>query len=260
MPANHAHGAIARVSMHLARGCLLLAALAGAGAGAADTEAQRAAMVRVVAEDVRASADYLGTERLDPRVLDALGRVPRHAFVPPDARDQAYENRPLPIGWGQTISQPYIVALMTEVLDLGPEDTVLEVGTGSGYQCAVLAELARAVYSVETIPELAGTAGERLARLGYRNVHTHCGDGALGWPEHAPYDAIIVTAAARAVPPALVEQLAPGGRMVIPVGVSWLGQDLILLTKDTDGRVHSRDLLAVAFVPLVTSDRNLGGE
>jgi len=225
-----------------------------------DYRVEREQLLREIDREMAATAAYTGRDRLRPAVRAALARVPREAFVPEGMEELAYANHPLSIGHGQTISQPYIVALMTEVLDLGPEDTVLEVGTGSGYQCAVLAELARAVYSVETIPELAGTAGERLARLGYRNVHTHCGDGALGWPEHAPYDAIIVTAAARAVPPALVEQLAPGGRMVIPVGVSWLGQDLILLTKDTDGRVHSRDLLAVAFVPLVTSDRNLGGE
>jgi protein-L-isoaspartate(D-aspartate) O-methyltransferase len=225
-----------------------------------DYRVEREQLLREIDREMTATAGYTGRERLSPAVRAALARVPREAFVPEGMEELAYANHPLSIGHGQTISQPYIVALMTEVLDLGPEDTVLEVGTGSGYQCAVLAELARAVYSVETIPELAGTAGERLARLGYRNVHTHCGDGALGWPEHAPYDAIIVTAAARAVPPALVEQLAPGGRMVIPVGVSWLGQDLVLLTKDTDGGVHSRDLLAVAFVPLVTSDRNLGGE
>jgi protein-L-isoaspartate(D-aspartate) O-methyltransferase len=225
-----------------------------------DYRVEREQLLREIDREMTATAGYTGRERLSPAVRAALARVPREAFVPEGMEELAYANHPLSIGHGQTISQPYIVALMTEVLDLGPEDTVLEVGTGSGYQCAVLAELARAVYSVETIPELAGTAGERLARLGYRNVHTHCGDGALGWPEHAPYDAIIVTAAARAVPPALVEQLAPGGRMVLPVGVSWLGQDLVLLTKDTDGGVHSRDLLAVAFVPLVTSDRNLGGE
>jgi protein-L-isoaspartate(D-aspartate) O-methyltransferase len=228
--------------------------------GKSDYRAEREQLLREIDREMAATAGYTGRDRLRPAVRAALARVPREAFVPEGMEELAYANHPLSIGHGQTISQPYIVALMTEVLDLGPEDTVLEVGTGSGYQCAVLAELARAVYSVETVPELADGAGVRLARLGYRNVHTHCGDGALGWPEHAPYDAVIVTAAARAIPPALVEQLAPGGRMIIPVGVSWMGQDLILLTKDTDGRVHTRDLLAVAFVPLVTSDRNLGVE
>lgn len=225
-----------------------------------DYRVEREQLLREIDREMTATTGYTGRDRLRPAVRAALARVPREAFVPEGMEELAYANHPLSIGHGQTISQPYIVALMTEVLDLGPEDTVLEVGTGSGYQCAVLAELAREVYSVEVIPELVEAARERLDRLGYRNIRTRCADGALGWPDKAPFDAIIVTAAARAIPPALVEQLAPGGRMIIPVGVSWLGQDLVLLTKDADGGVHSRDLLAVAFVPLVTSDRNLGGE
>jgi len=250
MPANHAHGAIPRVSMHLARGCLLLAALAGAGAGAADTEAQRAAMVRVVAEDVRASADYLGTERLDPRVLDALGRVPRHAFVPPDARDQAYENRPLPIGWGQTISQPYIVAVMTHLLALNPGDRVFELGTGSGYQAAILAELGAEVFTMEIIEPLGERAAETLREQGYAGVSARVGDGYDGWPGQAPFDAVIVTAAGDHVPPPLIQQLRPGGRLVMPVGSRFLTQQLTLVEKGEDGSLSSRALLPVQFVPL----------
>ena len=250
MPANHAHGAIARVSMHLARGCLLLAALAGAGAGAADPEALRAAMVRVVAEDVRASADYLGADRLDPRVLDALGRVPRHAFVPPDARDQAYENRPLPIGWGQTISQPYIVAVMTHLLALDPGDRVFELGTGSGYQAAILAELGAEVFTMEIIEPLGERAAETLREQGYAGVSARVGDGYDGWPGRAPFDAIIVTAAGDHVPPPLIQQLRPGGRLVMPVGSRFLTQQLTLVEKGEDGSLSSRALLPVQFVPL----------
>jgi len=236
--------------MHLARGCLLLAALAGAGAGAADTEAQRAAMVRVVAEDVRASADYLGTERLDPRVLDALGRVPRHAFVPPDARDQAYENRPLPIGWGQTISQPYIVAVMTHLLALNPGDRVFELGTGSGYQAAILAELGAEVFTMEIIEPLGERAAETLREQGYAGVSARVGDGYDGWPGQAPFDAVIVTAAGDHVPPPLIQQLRPGGRLVMPVGSRFLTQQLTLVEKGEDGSLSSRALLPVQFVPL----------
>ena len=186
----------------------------------------------------------------DERVLTAMHKVPRHEFVAAPYRDHAYDDNPLPIGEGQTISQPYIVALMTDLLDLRPDHHVLEVGTGSGYQAAVLAELAATVCSVEVIPELADRAAAALAAEGYGRVALRTGDGAQGWPERAPFDAIIVTAAARAVPPALVEQVRPGGRLVIPVGEAHGEQELRLLHKDAAGNVTSRSVLAVAFVPL----------
>ena len=196
------------------------------------------------------TAAWTGRQRFSPRVMDALRKVRRDAFVPPDAVERAWYNMPLPIGCGQTISQPYIVALMSELLDLQPGDTVLEVGTGSGYQAAVLAELAGTVCSIEVIPELAGRAAQVLAAEGYGRIALRVGDGARGWPERAPFDAIMVTAAAREVPPALVEQLAPGGRMVLPVGAPHSDQELRLLTKDAAGKVTSRRILSVAFVPL----------
>jgi protein-L-isoaspartate(D-aspartate) O-methyltransferase len=186
----------------------------------------------------------------DPAVLQAMERVPRHVFVPPEYVHQAYADYPLPIGRGQTISQPYIVALMTEMLHLSPESSVLEVGTGCGYQAAVLAEIARQVYTVEIIADLAEEAGRRLAELGYANVHVRHGDGYDGWPEYAPYDGIIVTAAAPEVPPPLVEQLADGGRLVIPVGLHLGVQDLWLLEKQGE-RVVRTNYGGVLFVPLV---------
>ncbi len=185
----------------------------------------------------------------DERVLAALGRVPRHRFVPPHLVPHAYEDRPLPIGSGQTISQPYIVALSTEALALGPGDRVLEIGTGSGYQTAILAELAGEVHTVERLPELSAGARERLAALGYRNVHFRVGDGTVGWPEAAPFDAILVTAGAPRVPRKLLEQLGPGGRMVIPVGGRW-SQELTLVRREEEGFVHER-LCPCTFVPLV---------
>ncbi|MCS7222309.1 MAG: protein-L-isoaspartate(D-aspartate) O-methyltransferase [Anaerolineae bacterium] len=187
----------------------------------------------------------------DARVLDAIARVPRAEFVPEEFREQALLDQPLPIGYGQTISQPYVVALMTQLLALKPEDRVLEIGTGSGYQAAVLAELAREVYSVEMIKPLAEAAQERLQRLGYTNVHILHGDGALGWPEHAPYDAIIVTAAPTQIPPPLIAQLAEGGRMVIPVGPEYSEQTLQLVVKRR-GHVRIQSIAPVRFVPLVS--------
>jgi protein-L-isoaspartate(D-aspartate) O-methyltransferase len=205
-------------------------------------------------EEVRRMVDLTrsetGRETLDTKVIAALGRVPRHQFVPSAVVSRAYENRPLPIGYGQTISQPYIVALMTDLLGIQPDSTVLEIGTGSGYQAAVLAELAREVYTVEIIPPLGEAARERLQRLGYRNIQVRIADGYYGWEEHAPYDAIIVTAAAGTIPPPLVEQLRPGSTMVIPVGSRFLTQQLVLVTKDSQGMVHTRQILPVAFVPL----------
>ena len=183
-------------------------------------------------------------------ILEAIGTVPRHELVPADQVRYAYLNRPLPIGHGQTISQPYIVALMTDLLEPEPGDVVLEVGTGSGYQAAVLAELVDTVYSIEIIEPLAARAARDLARLDYDNVVTRLGDGYYGWEEHAPFDGIVVTAAASHVPPPLVAQLKPGARMVIPVGSTFMTQQLLLLTKKEDGKVVTRQIGAVRFVPL----------
>jgi protein-L-isoaspartate(D-aspartate) O-methyltransferase len=178
-----------------------------------------------------------------------MERVPRHEFVPESERRYAYENRPLPIGHGQTISQPYIVAIMTDLMKLEPGDRVLEIGTGSGYQAAVLAELVQQVYSIEIISELARSARDVLDRLGYEQVKTRVGDGYYGWQERAPFDAIIVTAAADHVPPPLIKQLKTGGHMLIPVGSRFMTQQLILVTKGDDG-ITTRLLLPVRFVPL----------
>jgi protein-L-isoaspartate(D-aspartate) O-methyltransferase len=187
----------------------------------------------------------------DPRVLDALRRVPRHEFVPLSLRPLAYRDQPLSIGQGQTISQPYIVAYMTECLGLRPGDRVLEVGTGCGYQTAVLAELCAEVYTIEVIESLGKEAKERLGRLGYGGIRFRIGDGSLGWPEAAPFESIIVTAAASRPPPALIDQLVPGGRMIIPLGGPCDVQDLVLIGKKPGGGYETRNLLAVRFVPLV---------
>jgi protein-L-isoaspartate(D-aspartate) O-methyltransferase len=187
----------------------------------------------------------------DTRVLDAMQRVPRHAFVPPELAHEAYLDSPLPIGEGQTISQPYIVALTAESLRLKPEDRVLEIGTGSGYAAAILASLAREVHSVERHETLAREAARRLAELGLANVQVHEGDGTLGLPRLAPFDAIAVTASGPRVPPALVEQLAPGGRLVIPTGPDDADQRLVLVTRTEDGAVHEHEICRVRFVPLV---------
>lgn len=227
----------------------LLAAAAGASmAEAGDIARERQAMVREVAQ--MAQALSVETDAIDPAVLAAMGRVPRHEFVPLLLRSHAYDNRPLPIGHGQTISQPYIVAVMTDVLKVSRGDTFLEIGTGSGYQAAVLAELGARVYSIEIIEPLAKDAAERLRRLGYANVATKVGDGYHGWTEQGPFDAIIVTAAASHVPPPLLRQLKPGGRMVIPVGASFQTQQLLLIEKRADGGIKTRQMMPVAFVPL----------
>lgn len=226
------------------------APLAGA-AGAADEFAPaRARLLAEIERDVRETAGATGRARLDARVLAAVGRVPRHRFVPPEMADRAYENRPLPIGHGQTISQPFIVALMTDLAEPGPADRVLEIGTGSGYQAAVLAELAARVYTIEIVRPLAERAAALLRALGYRNVETRIGDGYLGWPEAAPFDAIVVTAAPEQMPQPLIDQLAPGGRLVAPVGTRGGVQQLLLLRKDAQGRSVTRSVLAVRFVPL----------
>ncbi|HKJ71364.1 MAG TPA: protein-L-isoaspartate(D-aspartate) O-methyltransferase [Gammaproteobacteria bacterium] len=208
-------------------------------------------LIRQIEDEARYSGDDSGRPRLSGRVLDAVRAVPREAFVPGNLAGQAYDNTPLPISEGQTISQPFIVALMTELLDPEPGDRVLEVGTGCGYQAAVLAELVAEVYSIEYLPALGESARERLGRLGYANVHLRVGDGRQGWPEAAPFDGILVTAGAHEVPPALVEQLAPGGRLVIPVGRAIWGQDLQVIEKEEGGGVTTRSVLPVAFVPLV---------
>ncbi len=216
--------------------------------------AARMTLLAEIQRDATATADSIGRARFSARVIAAMDAVPRHRFVPASQARSAYANRPLPIGHGQTISQPYIVALMTELLAPEPGDTMLEVGTGSGYQAAVLAELVARVKTIEIVEPLAKSATERLRQLGYRNVEVRLGDGYHGWPEHAPYDGIIVTAAADAIPPPLIRQLKPGGRMVIPVGAPFFAQDLILLEKDAKGKVSTRSVLPVAFVPL-TGDR-----
>ncbi len=205
-------------------------------------------------KDIRAEAKYtrhfVGKDAFEPRVMEAMAKVPRQEFVEPDMQAYAFDNGPLPIGYGQTISQPYIVALMTDLLVPQGTDVVLEVGTGSGYQTAILAQLVSKVYSIEIVEPLATRARSRLARLGYSNVESRFGDGYLGWEEHSPYDGIIVTAAAAHVPPLLVDQLKPGGRLVIPVGRPHLSQTLQVIEKDDTGKVRSRDVLSVAFVPL----------
>jgi protein-L-isoaspartate(D-aspartate) O-methyltransferase len=207
-------------------------------------------MLDTIEREVHYTRSLIGRDALAPRVMAAMGAVPREQFVPPDLTAFAHDNGPLPIGHGQTISQPYIVALMTDLLELEPEHVVLEVGTGSGYQTAVLAELARKVYTIEVIRELGEASAERLRALDYSNIEYRIGNGYAGWPEHAPYDGIIVTAAASHIPPALVAQLSPGGRLVIPVGLPYSHQELMLVEKDAGGDIHSRDILGVAFVPL----------
>lgn len=210
-------------------------------------------------DEIEQEADYarnaLGREHFDPKVIKALETVPRHEFVPRSLRSMAYLNRPLPIGYGQTISQPYIVALMTDLMRLKENDRVLEIGTGSGYQAAVLAELAGQVFTVEIIGELAQSAGERLKRLGYDNVSVRTADGYYGWEDEAPFDSIIVTAASGHVPAPLVEQLNPGGRIIIPVGGVYQVQILTIVSKDKKGNITTRQVMPVRFVPLTGRGR-----
>ena len=232
----------------------LVVLLMGAAAMAEDDRtAERRQMVDDIVALSRLGAGEPGHGAIDPRVLAVMGEVKRHEFVPALQRRSAYRNRPLPIGSGQTISQPYIVALMTDLLELEPGDTVLEIGTGCGYQSAVLAGLARDVYTVEIVESLGRTAAATLQRLGYANVHPKVGDGYQGWPEHAPFDAIIVTAAPDHVPPALIAQLKPGGHLVIPVGR--LAQQLVVITKNADGTTARREVAPVQFVPLTRDGR-----
>ncbi|HET7202554.1 MAG TPA: protein-L-isoaspartate(D-aspartate) O-methyltransferase [Steroidobacteraceae bacterium] len=212
--------------------------------------AARQALLREIESDVRETADFLNRRQLDDRVMAALAAVPRHEFIRREDRDFAYENRPLPIGFGQTISQPYIVAVMSDLVEPAPGCRALEVGTGSGYQAAVLSRLCAQVYTLEIVEPLGRQARERLARLGYDNVAVRIGDGYYGWPDVAPFDVIVVTAVAGHVPPPLLKQLKPGGRMVLPVGTRFTTQQLVLVTKRADGRVTTRQMLPVAFVPL----------
>ena len=205
-------------------------------------------MLRTIEEECRFTGGLTGRYTLRREVLDAMAAVRREEFVPDRLKSCAYDNGPLPIGNGQTISQPFIVALMTDLLDPEPGDTILEIGTGSGYQAAILAQLVKKVYSLEIIPELAGQAAERLQRLGCDNVEVIVSDGSSGLPEHAPYDGIIVTAAAPRIPDPLVEQLSPSGRMVIPIGRPLMPQDLLLVEK-SGKKITSRSILSVAFVP-----------
>jgi protein-L-isoaspartate(D-aspartate) O-methyltransferase len=220
-------------------------------ARAQDFAAQRSRMVAEVDAMYAETRAETGLPAMSPAVRAALGKVERHRLMPREQLPSAYANRPLPIGSGQTISQPYIVALSADLLSPKPTDVVLEVGTGSGYQAAVLAEVVRQVHSIEIIESLGRSAEQRLGEMGYRNIEVRIGDGYAGWPEKAPFDGIVVTAAAPRIPPALVAQLKPGARMVIPVGSDGFIQYLKLVTKRADGGYDERDVLPVRFVPLV---------
>ena len=216
-------------------------------------------MLRAVDKDMRETAALTGRRAISPAVRDALRAVARHQFVRPVDAAEAYENRPLPIGHDQTISQPYIVALMTDLLDLPANSKstarLLEIGAGCGYQSAILSELAREVFAIEIVPALAHAAEARHTRLGYSNVTLKPGDGALGWPEHAPFDGIIVAAAAPTTPPALVGQLKAGAKLVIPLGPAGAAQDLTVITRTNSGKVIEKKILPVAFVPFTGSNR-----
>ncbi len=235
--------------------CLFLLASLAVPDGLCADEAEsriaerRARMVEVIERHARRAPNAFSGDVIEARVLEVMGRVPRHAFVPERQRPHAYDDRPLGIGHGQTISQPFIVALMTDLLDVEPGHTVLEIGTGSGYQAAVLGHLARKVCTIEIIPALGRMAATRLELQGYENVSTKIGDGYLGWPDCGPFDGILVTAAASHIPPPLIEQLKPGGRMVIPVGGPFATQQLVLAQKTETGQVKTHRLLAVRFVP-----------
>ncbi|WP_372528817.1 protein-L-isoaspartate(D-aspartate) O-methyltransferase [Piscinibacter sp.] len=216
------------------------------------TALQQRMLAEIAAQTIYASVQ-LGKAALNRRVMDVLATVPRHEFVPLELRPFAYANTPLPIGFGKTISQPFIVAVMTDLLDVQPTDTVLEIGTGLGYQSAILARLAQRVYSIELIEQLAAQARHRLARQGYANVEVSIGNGCGGWPEHAPFDKVIVTAAPELIPPSLIYQLKPGGKMVIPAGLPD-AQQLILVEKDASGSVSTKEIFAVLFSMLEDSE------
>lgn len=214
-------------------------------------ERDRQQMMADIESGVAVTRTMTGRDHLNPRVMDVMRQVPREDFVPADMRHAAFRDGALPVGHGQTISQPYIVALMTDLLDLTEDSVVLEIGTGTGYQAAILSQLVRQVYTIEKIPQLAEAAQRRLSEMGYDNIESRCSDGYLGWPEMAPFDGIVVTAAAAEIPPALLEQLGPGGRMVIPIGLPYMHQELILITRNQQGETERSSILGVAFVPLV---------
>jgi protein-L-isoaspartate(D-aspartate) O-methyltransferase len=208
-------------------------------------------MIADIKSEVKFTQNIIGKNALDKRVMKVMARVPRDEFVPVDLKYAAFVNGPLPIGHGQTISQPYIVALMTDMLAIEPEHTILEIGTGSGYQTAILSRLCKQVYTMECIAALSKGAAAHFKKLKYSNIETTIGNGCKGWPEHAPYDGIIVTAAASRIPEALIDQLKPGGNMVIPVKENFLIQELMLVKKDEQGEVDVNSVIGVAFVPLV---------
>lgn len=243
-----------RAAKHRGWSCIVLAVLllwlADFSRATENYAAARKSMVRLIEQEAEEFTVTLDLAPLDKNVLTALAAVPRHEFVPEFAKPLAYENRPLPIGFGQTISQPYIVALMTDLLKVDHDDRVLEVGTGSGYQAAILAELVSEVYTIEIIEPLAVQARERLKRIGYKNITVRAGDGYYGWEDKAPFDAIVVTAAGTHIPPPLIRQLKNGGRMAIPVGSRFLIQQLLLVEKSSHGKVKTRQIIPVRFVPL----------
>jgi protein-L-isoaspartate(D-aspartate) O-methyltransferase len=238
----------------------LAMALLPAQVSGRNDEAEFAQMRQEMVSDLKRYTRRVGDESGSPTLSDevwaSMEKVPRHRFVPDDEKDYAYENRPLPIGYGQTISQPYIVALMTDLAQADKDDIVLEIGTGSGYQAAVFSEIAAHVYTMEIVEPLAEAAARRFEDLGYTNITTRTGDGYYGWPEHAPYDIILVTAAATGIPPPLITQLKPGGRMVIPVGEVFFTQQLLVLRKDDQGKVTTQHILPVRFVPLTGDHRS----
>ena len=239
-----------RSSTRTLRTLLTLAVLISGCAVGEDFSLMRKEMVREVQEDMRRSARFTGIERLSPAVEQALSNVERHRFVPDAVPNNAYVNAPLPIGEGQTISQPFIVGLMTELLGVNSSSKVLELGTGSGYQAAVLAELVNEVYTVEIVAELGRRAERTLVGLGYDNVYVRIGDGTKGWPEEAPFDGIIVTAAGLDIPDELLSQLKTGGKLVMPVGSQFEVQQLIVATMKPDGTVSKRQTIPVRFVPI----------
>ncbi len=229
---------------------LLCGAMAVSAVDESNLSREHRFMLDAIRHSVRESADYTGRDELSDRVMQAMADVKREEFVLPEYRHLAYQNTPLPIEAGQTISQPLIVALMTDLLDPQPTDVIFEVGTGSGYQAAVLAELVQHVYTIEIVEELAGDAAATLKRLGYHNVTVKAGDGYAGWPEYAPFDGIIVTAAAEEIPPPLLQQLKPGGKLVIPVGEHYGYQELLVVEVDERGEISRESVLPVRFVPL----------
>lgn len=213
----------------------------------------RQQMAEIIALHAQFAREQLGKDALDRRILSAMAKVPRHEFVPVEVRPFAYIDQPLPIGCGKTISQPFMAALMADLLELKPSDRVLEVGTGLGYQAAVLAELVEKVFTVEVIEELAAAAKRNLARLGYKSVELRVGDGTRGWPEHAPFDKIVVAAGSELIPPMLLQQLKPGGKMVLPTGTAE-AQELMLVEKSAAGKVSTRNVMPVRFAMLELSD------